>query len=96
MGILGRLIGVVFHAFFRIVFTGLLFAIIGGGAALLISFIVTKAWPPTTLTIVAAVAIGVLSAYAAGMTVLVGEAINAIRDAGHDVEKEVREVESNV
>ena len=93
MGILGNLIKYIFRAFFRILFSALLFAIIGAGVSLLISFLVTKEWPPTALTIVACVVIGLLFAYAAGMTVLVGTAIGAVRDAEQDVAKEVREIE---
>ena len=93
MGILGGLIKYLFRAFFRIVFSTLLFAIIGAGLSLLISYLVTKEWPPTPLTIVTIIVIGVLAAYAAGMTVLVSTAITAVRDAEQDVAKEVREVE---
>ena len=89
MGILGRLLGFIFRAFFRIVFAALLFAAIGVGLALLVSSVATGAWPPTTLTIIACVAIGVLAAYAAGMTVLMKEAVTAIRNAEKDVVKEV-------
>ena len=81
MGILGNLIKYIFRAFFRIVFSTLLFAIIGAGLSLLISYLVTKEWPPTPLTIVTIIVIGVLAAYAAGMTVLVSTAITAVRDA---------------
>lgn len=94
MGVLGNLIRYIFRAFFRIVFSSLLFAVIGAGLSLLISFLATKEWPPTPLTIAACIVIGVLSAYAAGMTVLVSTAITAIHDAEQDVSKEVREVES--
>jgi hypothetical protein len=96
MGIFGRLIGVVFRAFFRIVFSAVLFAFIGAGAVLLVSFIVTHTWPPSTLTIATCVAIGILAAYSAGITVLVGEAISGIRSAERDVAKEVQTVESKV
>lgn len=93
MGIVGNLIKYFFRAFFRIVFSSLLAAIIGAGLALLISFLVTDTWPPTTLTIAAAVVIAILAAYAAGMTVLVGEAIAAVRDAEQEVTKGVGELE---
>lgn len=89
MGILGRLIGFIFRAFFRIVFSALLFAVIGVGLVLLVSSVATGIWPPTTLTIITCVAIGVLAAYAAGMTVLVKEAVTAIHNAERDVVKEV-------
>ena len=94
MGILGNLIKYIFRAFFRIVTSSLLFAIIGAGLALLVSSVATSTWPPTPLTIAACVVIGLLAAYAAGMTVLVGTAIGAVRDAEQDVAKDVREVES--
>ena len=93
MGIIGNLIKYIFRAFFRIVFSVLLFAIIGAGLALLISFLSTTEWPPTALTIVACIVIGLLAAYAAGMTVLVGTAIGAVRDAEQEVAKDVQEVE---
>ena len=93
MGILGNLIKYIFRAFFRIVFSSLLFAIIGAGLSLLISFLVTKQWPPTSLTIVTCIVIGVLSAYAAGMTVLVGAAVEAVRDAEREVAQDVHEIE---
>lgn len=91
MGILGRLLGFFFRAFFRIVFSVLLFAIISAGLTLLIASVASHTWPPTTLTVVACVVIGVLAAYAAGLTVLLGEAVTAIHDAAKDA---VREVES--
>lgn len=93
MGIIGNVIKFFFRAFFRIVFSSLLAAIIGAGLALLISFLVTNTWPPTTLTIAAAAVIAVLAAYAVGMTVLVGEAITAVRDAEQEVAKGVGELE---
>ena len=89
MGILGRLIGFIFRAFFRIVFAAQLFAVISVGLVLLVSSVATGIWPPTTLTIIACLAIGVLAAYAAGMTVLVKEAVTAIHNAEKDVVKEV-------
>lgn len=94
MGIIGNLIKFFFRAFFRIIFSSLLSAIIGAGLALLISFLVTNTWPPTTLTIAAAIVIAVLAAYAVGMTVLVGEAISAVRDAEQEVAKGVGELEA--
>jgi len=93
MGIIGNVIKFFFRAFFRIVFLSLLSAVIGAGLALLISFLVTNTWPPTTLTIAASVVIAVLAAYAVGMTVLVGEAIVAVRDAEQEVAKGVGELE---
>jgi len=96
MGVVGNLIKYFFRAFFRIVFSSLLFAIIGAGLVLLISFLVTNTWPPTTLTIATAVVIAVLAAYAVGMTVLVGEAIAAVRVAEQDVAKGVGELEGKL
>lgn len=93
MGILGRLIGFIFRAFFRIVFSALFFAIVGAGLVLLISFLATHVWPPTPLTITACIVIAILAAYAAGITVLVGEAIAGVREAERGVVSEVKEVE---
>jgi hypothetical protein len=94
MNVLGNLIKYIFRAFFRIVFSALFFGLIGAGIVLLVAALATGHWPPDTLTISACVAIGVLAAYAAGITVLVGEAVSAVRDVEQDVAKEIKEVES--
>jgi hypothetical protein len=94
MGIVGKVIKFFFRAFFRIVFSSLLCAIVGAGLVLLISFLVTATWPPTTLTLATCLVIAILAAYAAGMTVLVGEAIAAVRDAEQELAKGVGELES--
>ncbi len=95
MGIIGSLIKYFFRGFLRILFSSLLFAIIGAGLTLLVAFLATSTWPPTTLTIAACVVIGVLAAYATGVTVLVSVAIGAVRDAEQEVAKGVSELEGN-
>jgi hypothetical protein len=85
MMLLSHLLKTAVRAFFRISLTFLLFAAIGGGLSLLVASQTTHAWPPTVLTDIIAGTIGVLLGYAAGLTVLVREAIHGVRTAEHDV-----------
>ncbi len=90
MNIIGHLIGSLFRAFFRIVFTVIIMAIIGGGITLGVAYVVAgQHWPPTILTDVAAAVIGILAAYAGGMTVLVQEAVRGVKAAETDISKAV-------
>ena len=94
MFVLRRLIPAAFRALFRMVFLGLLAALVAGGATLAISYNNTPHWhwPPDTLTIIAAVAIGLLAGYAAALTTLIGEVIRGVKDLEHDVVKDVEGV----
>jgi hypothetical protein len=100
MTLIMHLARALFRAFFRILLSALVFAGIGGGATLLISYQQTGQWPPRTLTEAAAIAIAVLSAYAAALTVLIREAVKGVitveKGAVQDVEHEVASVEREV
>ena len=88
MSIIGHLIGSLFRAFFRIVFTVIVMAIIGGGITLGVAYVMAGYhWPPSILTDIAAGVIGVLAAYAGGMTVLVQEAVRGVKAAERDITK---------
>jgi hypothetical protein len=88
-----HLLRTIFKIFFQVVLATLICAAIGAVAVLVVSFVMVRQWPPSQLTIIALVAIAVLSGYAGGMTVLMSEAIReAIRgvraveqDIGHVV-----------
>lgn len=73
------------RAFFRIALVIVLFGAIGVGASLLVAFQTTNEWPPTMRTDIIGGFIGVLLGYAAGLTVLVREAIRGVRTAEHDI-----------
>jgi hypothetical protein len=85
------LIPAAFRAFVRMVFFGLLFAVVGAGVTLLVAYANTPHWhwPPSTLTIVAAAVIGVLAGYAAGLTTLVREVIRGVKNVEHTIVKDV-------
>lgn len=85
MMLLSHLIKTAVHAFFRIAFAVVLFGAIGAGASLLFAYQITHVWPPTPLTIIVGTIVGVLLAYAAGLTVLVREAIGGVHTAEHDI-----------
>ncbi|HEX6544385.1 MAG TPA: hypothetical protein VF040_21690 [Ktedonobacterales bacterium] len=75
MNMLGLLFRYIFRSFFHLVFSSLFFAMISAGLVLLISFLATHTWPPSSLTVTACVVIAILAAYAVTMTVLASEAI---------------------
>ena len=85
MGILAHLAGRVFKTLFGMLFAGLLFALLGAGAALGVAFATTQHWPPQPLAIAAAIVIGGLAAYAAALTVL----LRAILSAGKTLERDL-------
>lgn len=89
MQLLGHLLKTIFRAFFRIIFSALFFAVLGGGITLLVAFGFTHHWPPDLLTIVATIAIGVLSGLVAGIGVLMREAVQALLSAASEVADEV-------
>jgi hypothetical protein len=92
MMLISHLIKVSIHAFFRIVLTIILFGAIGAGVSLLFAYQMTHIWPPTVLTIIVGGIVGVLLAYAAGLTVLVREAIGGVRTAEHDIKDGIERV----
>jgi hypothetical protein len=93
MSLLFRLVGALFRAFFRVVLTALVFAALAGGATLGIAYQQSHQWPPKKLTDAAAIAIAVLAAYAAGLTVVVHEAVKGVEHVERDVVKGADELE---
>jgi hypothetical protein len=89
-----------FGAFFKVTLTGLFLGAAAAGAALLVAYLNGHVWPPQTLTEVAAGAIGVLAAYAGGLTMLMREAVRAALSVEHGVvkgvEQEVEGIEREV
>jgi hypothetical protein len=85
MFLLRHLITTAFKAFFRMVFFGLCFAAIGGATVLIVAYANVPHWPPSALTIAAAIAVAVLAGYASALTVLVREAVRGVRAAEHDI-----------
>lgn len=82
---LRHLIPAAFRALFRVIFFGLLFAIIAGGISLVVAYANSPHWPPSSLTIVVAAVIAILAGYAAGLTTLVREVIRGVKDAEQDL-----------
>jgi TPP-dependent indolepyruvate ferredoxin oxidoreductase alpha subunit len=103
MRIMGHLIATGCRTFWRILFTAVFAAALAAGVAVLVAYAGTRQWPPTQLTDVAAGAFAVLTAYAAGVTVLLSESVKALVDAAKVVEREAvapikavgRELEGN-
>ncbi len=95
-----HLIKSLFGAFFKITFTALFTGAALAGIALLVAYHNEPVWPPNALTEVAAGAIGVLAAYAAGLTVLLREALRAAltveRGLIKGVEHELEDIEHEV
>ena len=84
-----HLIPAAFHALVRMVFLGLLFAIIAGGVVLAVAYATTPRWPPSSLALVVAAVIAVLAGYAVGLTTLVREVLHGAKDLEQDVVKGV-------
>jgi hypothetical protein len=91
MFVLGRLVPAAFRALFRMIFLGLVAALVAGGITLEVSYVNTPHWhwPPATLTIIAAVAIALLAGYAVALTTLVQEVIRGAKNLEHAVVKDV-------
>ena len=90
--ILGHLIGTAFRAFWRILTTAVICAVIGAVAVMAVVYVYTRqiALPPhDQLTLVALASVTVLSAYAGGVTALMTEAVRALKQAAKLAEKEV-------
>jgi uncharacterized protein YacL len=80
------------HAFFRIAFAVILFGAIGAGVSLLFAYQTTHVWPLSVISVIIAGIVGILLAYAAGLMVLVREAIGAVRIAEHDIKDDIERV----
>lgn len=88
MGEIGHIIGTLFKALLKILLVGVICGLIGAGIVLLLSFVKTGSSHFDLLTEIAAIAVGILSLYAGGVTVLMVEAVKAARAAARSVEKE--------
>ena len=89
--ILGHLIVTAFRAFWRILLSAVVCAVIGMGAVMAVLYYYTRQvqWPPQSQqTLVTLIAVGALSAYAGGVTALMTEAVRALKEAAKVVEKE--------
>jgi hypothetical protein len=97
MTLIVHLIKSFFGAFFKITFTALVTGAAAAGITLLVAYLNGQVWPPKTLTEVAAGTIGVLAAYAGGLTTLMREAVRAAltveRGVVRGVEQEVEGIE---
>ena len=98
MTLIFHLLKSLFRAFFKITFTGLFVGALAAGAVLVVTYMNDgHVWPPRTLFIALSAAMGVLAAYAAGLTMLLREALRAAltveRGAVKGVEQEVAGVE---
>jgi hypothetical protein len=88
MGAIGHIIGTLFRAIVKIFFVGIICGLIGAGITLLLVYSSGGKWPPSLLGEIAAIAVGILSLYAGGVTVLMVEAVKAMKEAAKNVEKE--------
>lgn len=89
--VLGHLIGTAFKAFWRILITAVVCAVLGMAAVLLAIEHYTQRlqWPPRDeASLVALIGVGALAAYAGGATALMTEAVRALKEAARLVEKE--------
>jgi ABC-type Fe3+-siderophore transport system permease subunit len=75
------------RTFFRMLFTGVIFAALAAGIVLGVAYYNSSTWPPSTLTYVAAAAMAILAGYASALTVLVREAARGLRMAEEGVIK---------
>ena len=82
---LRHLVPAAFRAIFRMLFLGILFAIIAGGITLIVAYANSPHWPPSTLTIAVAAVIALLAGYAVGLTTLVSEVVRGVKDVEQDV-----------
>jgi predicted lysophospholipase L1 biosynthesis ABC-type transport system permease subunit len=89
--IIGHLIGTLFRAFWRILITSVIFAVLGAGAVMFVLYHYTQhvPWPlPNQMTLVAVVGVAALAAYAGGVTALMTEAVRALKEAAKIAERE--------
>lgn len=92
MTLIFHLIKSFFHAFFKIAFATLFVGALAVGITLLVAYLNNgQVWPPRRLIEVAAAVIGVLAAYAAGLTMLLREALRAALTVEHGVVKGVEQ-----
>jgi hypothetical protein len=83
-----------FRAFFKITFTALFVGAFAAGALLLVAYLNDgHMWPPKAYIEGVAAAVGLLGGYAAGLTMLLREALRAALIVEH---RAVRDVEQEV
>lgn len=91
MMLLVHLIKSLFRAFFKIVFTALIAGSLAAEATLMLIRLYGAGWPPPTVLEMVVGAIGVVVAYAAGLTTLFFEALRAALTVEHGVVKGIEE-----
>jgi hypothetical protein len=92
VAIIWHLIATAFRAFWRILITTVVAAVIGAGATLGVLYVQTQQVqlpPHDQMTLVSLIAVTVLSAYAGGATALMLEAVRALKEAAKIAEHEV-------
>lgn len=94
MMLIVHLLKSLFRAFFKITFTAVFVGALAAGALLLVAYLNDgHMWPPKTFMEGVAAAVGLLGAYAAGLTMLLREALRAALTVEHravkDIEQEV-------
>lgn len=88
MRVTGHILATLFKAIGRIFLAAIVCGILGAGIVLLVAFAKSGHLQPDLLTTITAVAVGILSLYAGGVTVLMREAIRALQEAAKDVERD--------
>ncbi|HEX9039115.1 MAG TPA: hypothetical protein VF808_19185 [Ktedonobacterales bacterium] len=91
MLLIGHLLKSLFRAFFKITLAALVTGGLAAEGALGLAYLYGFGWPPTRLIVILAIAIGVLGAYAAGLTTLLQEALRAALTVEHGVVRGVEE-----
>jgi hypothetical protein len=89
MMLIVHLIKSFFRAFFKITLTALVSGVLAAEVVLLVARLHGYSWPPTRLIEAVTIAIGVLTAYAAGLTALLLVALHAALVVETDVVKSV-------
>jgi hypothetical protein len=88
MTLIVHLLKSLFRAFFKITFAAVLVGALAAGTLLLVAYLNDgHIWPPKTFIEGTAAAIGVLAAYAAGLTMLLREALRAALTVEHGAVK---------
>lgn len=90
MTLIAHLIKSLFRAFFKITLTALVSGVLAAEVVLLVARLHGYSWPPTRLIEVVTIAIGALTAYAAGLTALLFAALHAALVVETDVVKGVK------
>ncbi len=92
MRIFTHLLGEAFGKLVGAIGVAILFAVIGAGAVLGYSYSAGHGWPPSLITGVVAVVIGVLAGYAAATTAILRALSQTLLGATKAVEQEAKKV----